>query len=398
MNTRSGRVFFLLPLVVALLLLAGGQDVNAQSTEWRAEYWDNPDLLGANPKLVQMEPAINHRWGTGSPAWLLPADNFSARWSKTDYFSGGPYRFTATMDDGMVVYLDGKIIIDSWTPSEEHTMTRDVQVTPGYHTLVVEYFEAGGLATAVFDYAPAAGGNFYPNWRGEYFNNKDLLGEPVMVRDDRYLNHDWGYGSPAPGIVNEDEWSARWTRTLDLPAGNYRVHIASDDGARVFLNNRLVYSRWTGGGAVTETFNYGHAGGALPVRVEYFDDLRQASLTLGYEQLSGAPVTPVQPIVPVEPGEPVQPVTPPEATCPLPEGLTAVVKSNYLNVRSGPSPDSPVVGTLAKCDRVSLTGYVAPDYIWVQLFNPVPGYSEQYWTSSKYLNLAVPVESLTVWR
>src|SRR4030095_11486779 len=36
------------------------------------------------------------------------------------------------------------------------------------------------------------------HWRGEYFNNRDLQGAPVMVRDDDIgnLDFDWGLGTP----------------------------------------------------------------------------------------------------------------------------------------------------------------------------------------------------------
>jgi len=60
----------------------------------------------------------------------------------------------------------------------------------------------------------SGGGAFYPNWKGEYFNNATLSGNPLLTRDDRYLSHNWGTGSPAPGIIGDDYFSVRWTKTL----------------------------------------------------------------------------------------------------------------------------------------------------------------------------------------
>src|SRR5262249_16542003 len=50
-------------------------------------------------------------------------------------------------------------------------------------------------------------------WVGEYYNNINLEGAPVLVRDegggfiDRYFNG----ASPAPGFVGAENYSIRWT-------------------------------------------------------------------------------------------------------------------------------------------------------------------------------------------
>ena len=397
---RKEWVFIGLALLALMLLFAAGQNASAQSNDWLAQYYDNPNLAGDNPRVARNEASINYRWGEGSPVSGIPDDNFSVRWTKAESFGGGPIRFTATMDDGMRVYLDGKVIIDSWYPSEEHTMTRDVNVTPGIHEIMVEYFEAGGLATAVFNYAPATGGSFYPNWKGEYFNNRSLSGAPVLVRDDRYLNQNWGTGSPAPGVVSADYWSARWTRTLNVPAGTYRIGVFSDDGARVYFNDQLVHDQWGGATGQTAYFNYSHAGGALPVRVEYYDDVRDASIYFSYDLVGPvgpvAPIAPIAPLPPTGPVAPVAPIAPIPSECPAPEALLAVVNTNYLNVRSGPGTQYEVLDVLEKCDQVFLTGVIDPTGVWVQLHNPVPTNKQQFWVNASYLEIAVPLSSFTV--
>lgn len=381
----SERWLLITLLLAVFVLLAAGQQVNAQQTQWLAEYYDNPTLSGAKPAITTSEAVIDHRWGIGSPSSSAPTDYFSARWTKTETFDEGYYRFVATMDDGMRVYLDDQMVIDYWHPSEEHTATRDVYVSSGQHEIRIEYFESQGMATAVFSYAAAVDGSFYPNWKGEYFNNKTLSGPPVLVRDDRYLDQNWGTDSPAPGIVNGDLWSARWTRTLNLPPGTYNLSMLSDDGARVYFDDQLVFDQWREATGQTAKFNHSHGGGQLKVRVEYFDELRNAAIRFGYNL--------VEPAAPNALGALAMPV---EMACPDSQGMIAVVNANNLNVRSGPGVQFEVVETLEKCDQVFLMGYIDPSLTWVRLNNPNPATLQQLWVNSQYLDVAVPVSSFAV--
>ena len=114
------------------------------------------------------------------------------------------------------------------------------------------------------------GGAYYPNWKGEYFNNTSLAGAPVLVRDDRYLQFNWGFGSPQPGVVNEDFFSVRWTRTLTANPGQYRLWVTSDDGSRVYINNQLLIDNWGVQAPTTKAADYYHPGGSVQIRVEYF--------------------------------------------------------------------------------------------------------------------------------
>jgi hypothetical protein len=79
---------------------------------------------------------------------------------------------------------------------------------------------------------------------GEYFTNVDLSGPPSVVRTDAGVNFDWNSGSPAIGIPAEN-WSARWTGTLiALKSGEYIFSIYSDDGCRLFIDDRNIIDHW----------------------------------------------------------------------------------------------------------------------------------------------------------
>ena len=64
------------------------------------------------------------------------------------YFaSSKTYTFQATSDDGVRVYVDNVLIIDSWVDQGAqvtHSATRTLAA--GYHTVRVEYYEHTGAA------------------------------------------------------------------------------------------------------------------------------------------------------------------------------------------------------------------------------------------------------------
>jgi len=80
---------------------------------------------------------------------------------------------------------------------------------------------------------------------GEYFNNRELEGEPALTRIDKQVDFSWDVSSPAPGIVNEDLFSARWTGTFIAPgSGVYELGVMSDNGCRLYLDEKLVIDSW----------------------------------------------------------------------------------------------------------------------------------------------------------
>jgi PKD repeat protein len=114
-------------------------------TDWRGEYYNNPDLAGA-PVLVRNDVAIDFNWGAGSPDPSLPADNFSVRWSRAWNFSEGTYRFHVRVDDGVRFYVDDALVIDSWQDGGSREVVGERWLGGGTHTLRVEYYEHTGDA------------------------------------------------------------------------------------------------------------------------------------------------------------------------------------------------------------------------------------------------------------
>lgn len=105
---------------------------------------------------------------------------------------------------------------------------------------------------------------------GQYYNGLNFE-QLVLTRADRYIEFNWGSGSPAPQVRN-DQFSVRWTGTVVAPkSGVYELKALTDDGVRLWLGDELVIDRWHG---ATESQGSVElvAGESYELRMEYFED------------------------------------------------------------------------------------------------------------------------------
>lgn len=113
---------------------------------WTGSYFSNAELQG-NPAVVRTDPAINFDWGSGSPDPALPVEYYSAMWSRSDYFQAGVYRFGATVDDGVRIYVDNALVVNAWRVGPAQQFTGDIYLNEGYHAIRVEYYEWTGVSS-----------------------------------------------------------------------------------------------------------------------------------------------------------------------------------------------------------------------------------------------------------
>ncbi len=255
----------------------------AITATWRGEYFTGTALAGA-PVLVRDDAAIAFDW-EGSPAPGLPADNFSVRWTRTiGVATAGTYRLSTVTDDGVRLYVDGVLRIDKWFNQGSTQYVSDLALTAGEHTVVMEYFEATGWATAKLsvqriDPTAASG-----TWRGEYFDNPSLSGQPVMVRNDAGIDFDWGGGGPAPEFQG-DFFSVRWSQTLTLDAGRWVFTTYTDDGARLRVDGVTVINQWVAQSPTTHRAEVDLSAGSHQVVLEYFENQGGAQAELTFARL-----------------------------------------------------------------------------------------------------------------
>jgi hypothetical protein len=251
---------------------------------WHGEYYANRNLAGA-AVLARTDAGVNFDWGTASPADGLPADGFSARWTRVFSLMAGVHRFSVRSDDGVRVWLDGELIIDQWHDASSVTYTAERKLSAGSHALRIEYYENGGVASIQFWWERI--GDF-PQWRGEYFSSVDLTGRPAVVRNDPTITFDWSRGAPDLALP-ADNFSVRWTRVLPLEAELYRFHVIVDDGARLYIDDELVIDDWHDGGRREVTADRFLSAGNHNLRIEYYERVGEALINVWWERSASYP-------------------------------------------------------------------------------------------------------------
>jgi beta-glucosidase len=115
---------------------------------------------------------------------------------------------------------------------------------------------------------PAGGGE---GLSGDYFAGDTSTGLPLASRIDSTLNFDFSRSEQRPANVPAEHFCARWTGSITAPAtGAYRMNIDADDGARLFIDDKLVQDTWPGfdGSAIEGRVDV-IAGQSYAVRIEY---------------------------------------------------------------------------------------------------------------------------------
>jgi hypothetical protein len=260
--------------------------------DWKGEYWSNPTLSGG-PTVVRNDKAVDFSWKRGAPAANLPSNEFSARWTRKIAFDADTYRFHVTVDDGVRLWVDDRLVIDSWRDAAARELTADVPMVAGQHKLRLEYYERADNARIRLWWdkiSPVS----YPDWKGEYWANRELKGLPALLRNDKAIDFRWAKGSPASGLPSDD-FSARWNRQVTFEPGIYLLYAQADDGVRVLLDGVRVIDEWHNSDARQIYSTEVVLDGVHQINVDYYEDVSDARVKFWWERVSAPPTATATP-------------------------------------------------------------------------------------------------------
>lgn len=108
--------------------------------------------------------------------------------------------------------------------------------------------------------------------KAEYYSNKNFEGTP-KVRTDEWINYEPANQAPDP-FLPKAPISIRWTGKLrPTVSGTYTFAFTSDDGCRLFLDDKPLIDAWRGGGVQTDTARISLvAGKEYNLRADYYDN------------------------------------------------------------------------------------------------------------------------------
>ncbi|MCI0513840.1 glycoside hydrolase family 3 C-terminal domain-containing protein, partial [candidate division KSB1 bacterium] len=138
---------------------------------------------------------------------------------------------------------------------------------------------------------PPAGASGKFGLLGEYFDNMNFQGAPVLKRIDRQINFYWGNQSPE-ARVPVDYFSARWTgKIAPSKTAQYSLNLTSDDGSRLYFADQLLIDNWGNHGMLAKSAVVRlEAGKQYEVRIELYENGGDAGVILSWNRLDQAPI------------------------------------------------------------------------------------------------------------
>jgi len=142
---------------------------------------------------------------------------------------------------------------------------------------------AGLLRPIEAEYFAQVEGTNKTGMKGEYFDNMNLSGKPVVTRIDSMIDFSFGTFSPASGVP-EERFSVRWTGKIIPPETIHQIGINNDDGARLYVDGKLVIDDWRDHSEVANKVNLElTAGKEYEIVMEFYENALNADARLTWD-------------------------------------------------------------------------------------------------------------------
>jgi hypothetical protein len=112
------------------------------------------------PTLTRVDPTIDFDWNTSQPATNVGPDTYVVQWTGTvEPQFNETYTFSTTTDDGVMLYVNGQLLVNEWVPQAPTTWSGSIAlVAQQRYNITMDYFQAGGGAEAyLFWSSPSEG-------------------------------------------------------------------------------------------------------------------------------------------------------------------------------------------------------------------------------------------------
>ena len=216
---------------VLIILSLAALGAPAAATGLRGTYFG--DVAFTWHKCTRVDPTVDFDWSNTGPGCNISGEKYSVRWTGTiEPRYSETYTFSTVSDDGVRLYIDGKLIIDNW---------RDQGVMEHQGTIALK---AGAPYSIQLDYY----NNYLTGTVKLFWSSRSQTKEVVpavrLTPNNAQCN--------APAVINKfgtdgsigAQWNAA-TRTLAYGRpgadGYYRIYLSDGDGRN---ERRLTHRAW----------------------------------------------------------------------------------------------------------------------------------------------------------
>ncbi|WP_207423404.1 PA14 domain-containing protein [Desertivirga brevis] len=247
-------------------------ELNLSGRGLLGQYYDEIDLDNVNQRTVRVDSLVNFDWAGGKPGNtnIKSTDNYSVSW--TGFVSPlytESYTFYTKADDGVRLWVDGKLLIDKWTTNNtaiENSST--IALTAGkMYSIRLEYFEKTGNASISLLWSSARQlkgviptSVLYPSDPFDFANGIDLMEK--LPTNTVLQNEMYGW---TRNQVNEDYTSkyAQWwsvktnvRSSLNQKSPDVTTKFRQTAGAYTLTRNLGVVPCTISGWKITGNINY----------------------------------------------------------------------------------------------------------------------------------------------
>jgi beta-glucosidase len=238
----------------------------------KGEYFNNMELSG-KPALVRTDRQVQFDWSSVSPDPKITPEHFSVRWTgKLIAPASRDVQLNVTTDDGARLYVDGKMVVDSWHDRGPSSDIVTLRLEAGKaHDIRMEYYQNGGGASASLGW----------EFRSETDNRFHDAVKAARASDAAVI------------VVGINEGEGQDRSSLDLPgAQEDLINAVSETGVPtivVIVNGSAVtMGRWINKvSAVVEEWYGGEEGGNAVAEVLFGDVNPGAKLPITFPQTVG---------------------------------------------------------------------------------------------------------------
>lgn len=172
-----------------------------------------------------------------------------------------------------ISYVSGLLQIDS-----TDYRLKNGRLFKGTQALTPEEVEITNFVVTEFE-APRVRSGPGTGLTTQYFNNENMT-NLVFTQEDFLVDFDWGEGSPDK-LIDPDTFSIRFTGEIEAPvSGAYSFYVASDDGARLWVDNDLVIDDWSIAGYYEASGSINLNSGRHDIRLDFVENFGPARVSL----------------------------------------------------------------------------------------------------------------------